>query len=414
MQNIRLNYGKNFINFEYEKNQFEVLGKYDDEKTLSDIEISELFDNPFASKTIEEIVQPFESILIVVPDATRASASGQIVNLLVRRLISAGVLPFDIHIIFATGIHRNPTEDEKREILTPFIFQRIKTLDHNSRDLVNLIKLGETQRRTPIELNRALLEHNHVIIIGGINWHYFAGFGGGRKLLCPGLASSRTINETHKLAFDFEKKRRREGVGIGLLQGNPIHEEFIEIVEKVKPSFAVNTITNDEDELIEVICGDWKLSHERACEVFAEKFSIKVKEKRDFVIVSCGGFPHDLNLIQAHKALENASQICNDGGTIYWLAECADGLGRNDFLKWFEAKTSENLAEKLTESYQVNGQTAWTLLKKAERFNVKIITNLPENEISQMSLQKVKNIEIDSAQKGYILPFGAKFNVSAL
>lgn len=414
MQNIRLNYGENFINFEFNENQFQVLGNFDNKKTLSDIEISERFDKPFASKMIEEIVQPFESVLIVVPDATRACASGQIVNLLVRRLIVAGVLPFDIHIIFATGIHRQPTEDEKREILTPFILQRIKTLEHNARDLVNLIKLGETKKGTPIELNRALLEHNHVIVIGGINWHYFAGFGGGRKLICPGLASSRTINETHKLAFDFEKKGRREGVGIGLLQGNPIHEEFIEIVEKINPSFAVNTITNDDDELIDVICGDWKLSHEDACEVFAEKFSIKVDEKRDFVIVSCGGFPHDVNLIQAHKALENASQICNDGGTIYWLAECADGLGRNDFLKWFEAKTSENLAEKLTESYQVNGQTAWTLLKKAEQFNVKIMTSLPENEISQMNLQKVKSIETDSDKKGYILPFGAKFNVNVV
>jgi nickel-dependent lactate racemase len=354
------------------------------------------------------------SVLIVVPDATRACASGQIVNLLVRRLIAAGVLPFDIRIIFATGIHRQPTEDEKREILTPFIFQRIKTLEHNARDLVNLVKLGETKKGTPIELNRALLEHNHVIIIGGINWHYFAGFGGGRKLICPGLASSRTINETHKLAFDFEKKERQNGVGIGLLDENPIHQEFIEIVEKINPSLAINTITNDDDELIDVICGDWKLSHERACEVFAEKFSIKVAEKRDFVIVSCGGFPHDLNLIQAHKALENATQICKDGGKIYWLAECSDGLGRKDFLKWFEAKTSEDLAEKLVESYQVNGQTAWTLLKKAERFKVKIITSLPENETSQMRLQKVQEIEIDSDKKGYILPFGAKFNVSVL
>ncbi|MCU0238060.1 MAG: nickel-dependent lactate racemase [Pyrinomonadaceae bacterium] len=409
--NINLNYGKSFINFEFDENQFEVVGKIDDEKSLSDIEIGEKFDNPISSKTLEEIVQPSETVLIVVPDATRACASGQIVNLLVRRLIANGTMPFDIRIIFATGIHRQPTEAEKKEILTPFIYQRIKTLEHNARDLINLVKIGETNRGTPIELNRALLEHDHIITVGGMNWHYFAGFGGGRKLICPGLASSRTINETHKLAFDFEKKNRRDGVGIGLLEENVVHQEFIEIVEKINPSFSIHTITNNDDEVIDVICGDWKKSHLRACEIFAEKFSVQVAKKRDFVVVSCGGFPHDINLIQAHKALENAVQICNTGGTIYWLAECADGLGRNDFLKWFEAKTSEDLAKKLCESYQVNGQTAWTLLKKAEQFNIKIITTLSENNLSLMRLQKAHKIEFDSDKKGYILPFGAKFNV---
>ncbi len=411
---IKLKYGKKFVNFEYEQNQFEVLGNLSIAKSLSDVEIGEKFDNPFDSKTLEEIIEPDETVLIVVPDVTRACASGQIVNLLVRRLIANGTMPFDIRVIFATGIHRKITEDEKRAILTPFIYQRIKHLEHNARDLVSLIRLDETKRGTPIELNRALIEHDHVITIGGINWHYFAGFGGGRKLICPGLASSRTINETHKIAFDFDKKDRRSGVGIGLLDGNAVHQEFIEIVEKINPSFAIHTITNETDELIDVICGNWKTSHNRACQIFADNFSVQVTEKKDVVIVSCGGFPHDVNLIQAHKALENATQICNDGGTIYWLAECADGLGRKDFLKWFESETSEMLAEKLCQNYQVNGQTAWTLLEKTERFNIKIITNLTELETNQMRLQKIDKIEISSAKKGYILPFGAKINAKCL
>ena len=73
-------------------------------------------DNPIDSKPLEEIVKPGETVLIVVPDATRQTASGQIVNLLVRRLIANGTMPFNISIIFATGIHRKVTEDEKREL----------------------------------------------------------------------------------------------------------------------------------------------------------------------------------------------------------------------------------------------------------------------------------------------------------
>ena len=376
MSSINLGYGKSSIEFEFDADKFSVLGKTENRPALSDVGINEKLDAPIDSKPLEDLVGNGETVLIVVPDATRASASGQIVNLLVRRLIAGGTLPFDISIIFATGIHRAVTEEEKREILTPFIAQRIKTLDHNSRDLMQFVRLGETAGGIPVELNRALAEHDHTIIIGAINFHYFAGFTGGRKLICPGLASSGTISKTHKLAFDCETKTRREGVDTGILEGNAVHEAFVAAVEKLPPSFAVNTFVGDAGELIDLFCGDWKTSHKKACEVYAEKHLIEIAEKRDLVIVSGGGFPFDLNLIQAHKALDTASRICSDGGTIIFLAECADGTGRKDFLDWFEFETTEKLAEKLCESYQVNGQTAWNLRRIAERFNVKILTSL--------------------------------------
>jgi nickel-dependent lactate racemase len=237
MPNIELKYGNARISFDYDENQFEILGNIEQKPALSDVDLGTKLDNPIDSKTIEEIVQPNESVLIVVPDATRETASGQIVNLLVRRLIANGTMPFDIRIIFATGIHRRVTETEKQSILTPFIAQRIKTLEHNARDLAQIVRLGETSGGFPIELNRALTEHDHVIIIGGISFHYFAGFTGGRKLICPGLASSRTISATHKLAFDCETKSRRENVDTGILSGNAVHEIFVEVAGKLHRHF---------------------------------------------------------------------------------------------------------------------------------------------------------------------------------
>ncbi len=414
MPTIDLGYGKSTINFTFDENRFKVLGKAKPQSALTDVEIGEKLDNPIDSPTIEEIIKPNESILIVVPDATRQTASGQIVNLLVRRLIANGTMPFDIRIIFATGIHRQVTEAEKKTILTPFIAQRIKTLDHNPRDLAQIVRLGETENKIPIELNRALTEHDHTIIVGGITFHYFAGFTGGRKLICPGLASSRTVSATHKLAFDCEKNSRREGVATAILDGNKVHEAFMEVVQKLPPVFSINTITNDKGEAIDLFCGNWKQAHRKACDFYASQYTIEIEEKRDLVIVSCGGFPFDTNMIQAHKALEMASKACNDGETIIFLAECADGLGRKDFLNWFEAENAEALAEKLCEKYQVNGQTAWSLLKKAEKFNVQIITSLPDEETRSMRIQKAGSFnealsEIDSKKRGYILPFGAKF-----
>lgn len=416
MQEIRLPYGKQQISVQIDENSFQVLGNETRNAPLSDVEINKLLDNPFDSPQIEDIINQDETVLIVVPDATRKAASGQVVNLLVRRLIANGTMPFDISIIFATGIHRAVTEDEKREILTPFIAQRIKTLNHSARDLMSFVRLGETENGTPVELNRALVEHDHVITIGAIGFHYFAGFTGGRKLICPGLASSRTISETHRLAFDCEQNARREGVDTGILTGNAVHEAFVEVVKKRPPSFSIHTFVNEAGELTDLICGDWLSSHEKACELYAQQNTIEVSEKKNFIIASCGGFPYDLNVIQAHKTLDAASRICSDGGTIILLAECADGFGRKDFPDWFAAENSEKLAEKLCAGYQVNGQTAWNLLRIAERFDVRILTSLDARQTELMRLRKivsVKEIQQITNEKpnGCILPAGAKFHL---
>ena len=221
MSKIDLKYGRGTIALDIDESRFSVLSREAAALPLSDAEIGERLDSPSGSPGIGELIQPGQTVLIVVPDATREVGCGQVVNLLVRRLIAEGVNAFDIRLIFATGIHRKTTEAEKAAIVTPFIAQRIKMLDHDPRDLMRLTRLGETAGGIPIELDRALVEHDHVILIGGVSFHYFAGFTGGRKLICPGLASTRTITGTHKLAFDTDRMDRRQGVGPARLDGNP-------------------------------------------------------------------------------------------------------------------------------------------------------------------------------------------------
>lgn len=412
MADIELKYGKSHYYFEFDEARFDVLASESDSAPLSDLQLSEKLDRPVGTPVIEEIVQPGETVLIVVPDATREVACGQVVNILVRRLIANGNAPSEISIIFSTGIHRAVTDAEKTAILTPFIAQRIKTIDHQPRDISRIARLGETSSGIAVELNRALIENDHVMLIGGISFHYFAGFTGGRKLICPGLASSKTISATHKLAFDCETKSRRVGVGTGLLDGNAVHETFVEAASKVKTSFCISTFVDEAGEAVDLYCGDWIESHRKACDAYAGRYTLKIPEKRGLVIASCGGFPHDVNLIQAHKTLEVASKACVDGGTIILLAECRDGLGREDFLKWFEAANSKDLADRLCEAYQVNGQTAWNLLRIAEKFDVRIVTDLPEAKVRptrtkyfQSLAEAVKGID---SEKGYILPAGAK------
>ncbi len=414
MPSVELKYGDSAISVEYDENSFTTLGENTERVGLSDIEIGDKLDNPIGSRPIEEIVGPGESVLIVVPDATRQTGCGQLVNLLVRRLIANGSAPHEIRIIFATGIHRKVTETEKALILTPFIAQRIKTFDHDPRDLMQIVRVGETSGGIPVELNRALFEHDHVILIGGVTFHYFAGFTGGRKLICPGLASSRTISETHKLAFDCETRSRRNGVGTGLLHGNPVHEAFVEAAMFAKPAFAMMSIVNSHGNVAELFSGDWFRSHKDACSEYARDNTLQITEKREVVVASCGGHPHDVNTIQAHKTLEAASKACADGGTIVFLAECREGTGRPDFLSWFDAGDSAVLAIRLCEKYQVNGQTAWSLLKKAERFDVRILTEMDAATAAKMRLKKIEAPEISGilrGRRGYFLTDGAKCDI---
>lgn len=413
MMEIQLAYGRDSLSFSYEESRYAILAEdAQHQQPLTDVEIGEALDVPIGSPPFEDLFGAGDSVLIVVSDATRATASAQIVNLLVRRLIQSGIAASDLAIIFATGIHRPVSLEEKLELLTPFIVQRVRTIDHAAYDPAAIVLLGTTERGTPIEINRALKDFSQIVVTGAIGFHYFAGFTGGRKSICPGLASARTIEATHMLALDFEKGGRRAGVGAGLLDGNAVHEECERIAAMVKPRFAVNSVVDERGRAVRVYAGDWRAAHHGGCREYLAHHSTPIEGKREIVIASCGGSPYDINLIQAHKALDMAAHACADGGTIVLLAECRDGLGRPDFLKWFAEKDANALEGRLREGYEVNGQTAWSWLTKAERYRIHLISKLPDEEVRRMRTIPARSVSdvvdnLNGESTGYIMPRGA-------
>jgi nickel-dependent lactate racemase len=169
---------------------------------------------------------------------------------------------------------------------------------------------------------------------------------------------------------------------------------------------------DDHGRAEKVFAGHWQTAHTQACENYLAGHSLRVSEKHELVIISAGGSPHDINLIQAHKALDMAAQVCLDGGTIILLAECPEGLGRPDFLKWFESVDSSALETRLRTAYEVNGQTAWALLTKAERFRVHLVSSLDEDDVRRMRMIPGGSVaealaEVPTSAKGYIMPRGA-------
>ena len=327
-----------------------------------------------------------ERVVIVTSDITRPTGSDVYLPMLVARLNAAGIRDRDIEIVIALGIHRKQTEAEHKKIVGE-LYGRIKVSDHDCDDPGQLVYLGDTARGVPVEINRRVAEADRLILTGAVTFHYFAGFGGGRKSLLPGVSSRRSCMASHfSLLNPGEGSGRHPKATTGNLEGNPVHEAMLEACGKRPPSFILNTVLGPDKKILAAFAGDWQSAHAEGCRFYAAAFSAPIAEKADLVVVSCGGFPKDINLIQAHKSMEYASRALKPGGVMVLLAECRDGYGNATFFNWFGYATCAELESGLRKRYEINGQTAWSVKEKAERFRIVLVSKIPPEEARTMGM----------------------------
>jgi len=410
-QIVNLGYGAQQVPFRYDPQQFRVLARHDHTPApLTDAGLHAALDAPINSPRLEEVVKPHERVVIIVPDATRVACVNRIAPLLVERLNKHGLSDSQLSFLIGGGIHRAPTAAEIHGILGPALPDRIEVHPHDANDAASHAALGTTARGTPVVFNRRLVEADRVIVVGAISLHYIAGFSGGRKAVLPGCAAERSIQANHLLSFDLETLEKRPGIASGCLDGNPVHEDMLEAVGMLNPSFLVNTVLDGNNEIVAVYAGHWRDAHRRGCDEYFASHTVEVDERRPLVIVSAGGAPRDVNLIQSHKAMEHASTVLAEGGTMIALAECAQGLGRDDFLRWFAPGGARATALMLAEDYKINGQTAWGLRRKAERFRLMLVSALDADVVRQMGLEPHATLEsalsVVQSASGYIIPGG--------
>jgi nickel-dependent lactate racemase len=331
-------------------------------------------------------ITPADRVVIVTSDITRYTGSEIYLPLLVERLGGVGVHDDHITIVIALGIHRKQTEGEHKKILGP-LYGRIRVVDHDCDDPGKLVLLGVTGNGIEVEINRTVAEADHVILTGTIGFHYFAGFGGGRKSVLPGVASRRSCMASH-----FAVLNPGEGMGknphaaTGVLEGNPVHQAMDEACAMLQPLFILNTILSPDKRILSAVAGDWRRAHAEGCSAYAREFSFAIGARSDLVVVSCGGFPKDINLIQAHKSMEYASHALRDGGVMILLAECRDGYGNGTFFNWFRHAGLEEFEADLRRHYEINGQTAYSLLQKALRYRIILVSRLPHEEVRAMRM----------------------------
>lgn len=350
--------------------------------------------------------RPGEKVVIITSDITRYTGSEIYLPLLLERLDRQGIADRDVEILIALGIHRKQTEHEHRRILGP-LYGRIRVSDHDCDDPGALAHIGTTSNGIRVSINRKAVEADQLILTGTIGFHYFAGFGGGRKSVLPGIASRKACMASHFAVLNpGEGSGRNPLATTGNLDGNPVHGAMVEGCALAKPAFILNTVLSADKSIIAAFAGHWREAHEAGCRFYREKFACPLAEKGDLVVASCGGFPKDINLIQAHKSMEYAAQALRDGGVMILLAECRDGFGNGTFFNWFRHKSLDVFETALRAQYEINGQTAYSLLQKALRFRIILVSLFPPQQVEEMGMIPARTLDEALALADGMLPAG--------
>lgn len=381
--------------------------------------ILDALEKPIGSGKLREIVRPGERICIIISDITRAWQKMDLyLPYIVAELNEAGIEDHDISFLCATGSHRPQTEEEHRTLLGDKLYSRYSVKDHDCRKADELVTLGTTSFGTPVKVNRLAVECDHVILTGAIVFHDLAGWGGGKKSILPGISAYESIMANHALSLNPDQgKGINPLVRCGNAFNNPVHMDMMEAAAFVNPSFLFNVIIDEHGNIGKAVAGDYIKAHEAGRKLVDEIDSAYIGEKADIVLVSAGGYPKDIDLYQASKALVNAKEAVRDGGYIILLAECIEGFGGEEVRLMLEGYCDNYSREKsVRESFTVAKYTGYLITEIAEHFKVILVSSIDPQRLKNSgmkaagSLQEALDMIASTADQKfsvYVMPLGA-------
>jgi nickel-dependent lactate racemase len=378
--NYSLAYGRGTLSVDLpEKNVVKVLGIQSSAVLPEPMEeVRRKLANPTASEPLEKIVAGKKSACIVICDITRPVPNKIILPPILQTLEDAGISDSEIVILVATGLHRVSTPEEKLEMLGKTIVKRYRVEDHDARNQSEHDYLGDSTHGIPIWIDRRYLEAEVKILTGLIEPHFMAGFSGGRKSICPGIAAAETIGRWHSPKF-----LEHENARFGCIENNPVHTEQLEIAQKSGCDFIVNVVIDHHRRILAVVAGEMDNAHCEGVDIARKYVTDTVKEPVDVVITSAAGYPLDKTWYQSIKGIVGAMEIVKQGGMIILVAACDEGLGSKAFEQIVTRfPTIETFMEAiLADRFYIADQ--WQieeLAKVLRKSNVKIVSNglLPE------------------------------------
>lgn len=287
--------------------------------------VREALRHPIDCQPLDDIIQPSDTVCIVVSDITRLVHTDRMLPVLVQELNRIGVQDHQITVLVSQGTHRAHTEQENEIVCGSDMVRRLHIVQHDCHDASALTCVGRTSFGNDVYINSLAAKADKLILTGAVSFHPMAGFGGGRKAVLPGIAGFDTIMRNHSLALsEVPGGGCHPGCHAGALEGNPFHEDMKEACAMVRPDFLINTVFTPDGDLYEVVAGHWNTAWEKGCRDLLRIGSVPIQKLADVTIASAGGYPKDLNLYQSVKAYMNAVLATRPGGILIFTLECPD------------------------------------------------------------------------------------------
>ena len=404
---VELGYGNTSIEIELAGN-YQILQSSIMEQEINWQEkVFNAFSRPIASPTLAGIVEEEkpEKIVIIVNDLTRPVPYELVLVPMLEELHAAGIKREQITLLIATGMHRPMTAEEVASSLGEEVARAYRWVNHDCDG--EQAYYGELSEGVPLYVNPLVAEADLLCAVGLIAPHYMAGYSGGRKSLLPGVCGRETIEKHHSLM-------RREGSTTASLAENDFHKVMVEAAERCGLRFIANVVVDSRNEPIDLVAGHWLKAWEEGVRLCEQGSLVPIDKLADLVIVSPGGFPKDINMYQAQKALENASYCTKEGGKILLIAECREGLGEAVFEEWLlEAREPRDLEERIKKEFVLGGHKAYAIARVAVNHSLFLYSSLDVESTARCFMTPVEDIEgflaenIKEDDLVYVLPHGA-------
>jgi lactate racemase len=413
---VSMKYGEKHFDLNFEHKNVKIVSSLSSAQLKKEEEILKYaIENPIDSPRLKDIVKPDEDVCIIVPDVTRLWQKPSVyLPYVIKELEEAGVKDDNIHFICALGTHRKQNEEEHKLIMGKELFDRFKIIDHDCRNKDNLQYVGTTSFGTEVYVNKFALQCKHIILTGGIVFHDIAGFGGGRKGILPGISGYETVMQNHSLSLNPNGPGSNPKVRTALMDGNPFSEDMLEAAKFVNPSFLFNVILDSDGNFTAAVAGNYITAHRKGCEILKSIDSFNIKEKADVIIASAGGYPKDIDLYQASKALSNSVEAVREGGTIILVAQCIEGLGHKDMEHiFYNFKNNAEREKEVRREYTIAKFFAFVICEMAVKYNIILVSSMDQKALECCNIKITNNLEdaiyyakdaVDNADLIYLMP----------
>ncbi len=290
--------------------------------------VREALAQPVGAPAYRTLVQGRTSACILICDITRPVPNHLFLRPLIEAMLVAGMARERITVLVATGLHRPNVGAELAEVVgDPWVLANVRVENHFARDDEAHVDLGVTPvRHTPVKLDRCFVEADLRIATGLVEPHFMAGYSGGRKVIAPGVAHADTIRTFHSARFMEHPAAMQCN-----LAGNPLHEEQLEIVRMLGEVYAVNTVIDEDRDLVHVNFGEVLASHGEAVAFVASKVRLPIGRRFSTILTSAAGDPLDKTYYQTVKGMVTPLEILAPGGTLIVASACSEGFGSAEF-----------------------------------------------------------------------------------